>query len=361
MAFALSFQNQGTAKTAVGKASLQPIPIPRLRDEYILVKTIAVALNPTDWQTVDENAGSRAKGNTLLGCDFAGIVVEIGKSVKKEWKIGDRIAGVAHGGNDIEPEDGTFASYIMVKGDIAFHIPPSVSFEEASSLGCGVTTVALGLYKYMSLALLTFPLSKPYSERKTPILIYGGSSATGTLAIQFAKVSGLEVITTSSPRNFQLLKDLGANHVLDYHDSTCGANIRCLAKNELHHVFDTIATPSSAQICADALSTSADNLYVNLVGVKMPRDDVKNIFFLGYSVTGEEYEIEGDIWPAAYEDFELGKKMFVLLEGLLENGMIRNHPLRTMNDGLARILEGMSDMKEGKVSGEKLVYRIGEP
>lgn len=125
-------------------------------------------------------------------------------------------------------------------------------------------------------------------------------------------------------------------------------------------MFDTIATPSSAQICADALSTSADNLYVNLMGVEMPRDDVKNVFFLGYSVTGEEYEIEGDIWPAASEDFELGKKIFTLLEGLLENGLIRNHPLRIMNGGLAGILEGLREMKEGKVSGEKLVYRIGE-
>lgn len=95
-----ALQNQGIVKTAVGKASLQSIPIPRLRNEYILVKTIAVALNPTDWQTVSENPSPRAKGNTLLGCDFAGIVVEVGKDVRKGWKRGDGIAGVAHGGLD---------------------------------------------------------------------------------------------------------------------------------------------------------------------------------------------------------------------------------------------------------------------
>ncbi|TGO39130.1 hypothetical protein BHYA_0060g00430 [Botrytis hyacinthi] len=361
-------ENYGIVKTAVGEARLQPIPIPRFRDDYILVKTIAVAINPTDWQTVDEKPSPRTKGPTLLGCDFAGIVVEIGKGVKKEWKKGDRIAGMAHGvkwicltsadvntGNDIEPEDGTFATYIVVKGDVVFHIPDSVSFEEAASLGVGITTVALGFYKYLSLPLLT----------KFPILIYGGSSATGTLAIQFAKLlrerSGLKVITTSSPRNFELLKSLGTDHVLDYHDPNCGAEIRSLTQNKLHHVFDTIATQSSAQICADALSTSGEKIYVNLMGIEMPRDDVKNIFFLGYSVTGEEYEIEGEVWPAASEDFELGKTAFVLLERLLQKGLIKNHPVKIMNGGLKGILEGMREMMEGKVSGEKLVYKVGEP
>ncbi|KAF7951698.1 hypothetical protein EAE96_006997 [Botrytis aclada] len=353
-------ENYGIVKTAAGEARLQAIPIPRLRDDYILVKTIAVAINPTDWQTVDEKFRPRTKGPTLLGCDFAGIVVEIGKGVEKKWKKGDRIAGIAHGDNDIEPEDGTFATYIMVKGDVAFHIPDNVSFEEAASLGVGVTTVVLGFYKYLSLPLLTFPLPRPNPENKFPVLVYGGSSVTGTLAIQFAKLSGLQVITTSSPRNFELLKSLGADHVLDYNDPNCGAEIRSLTQNKLHHVFDTIATQSSAQICANALSTSDENIYVNLMGIEMPRNDVRNIFFLGYSITGEGYEIEGEVWPAAPEDFELGKKAFVLLERLLENGLVKNHPVKIMRGCLNGILEGMREMKKGKVSGEKLIYRVGE-
>lgn len=76
----------------------------------------------------------------------------------------------------------------MIKGDIAFHIPDHISFEEAASFGCGVTTVVLAFYKYLSLPLLTVPLGESRSESKFPILIYGGSSATGTLAIQFARL-----------------------------------------------------------------------------------------------------------------------------------------------------------------------------
>jgi NADPH-dependent curcumin reductase CurA len=87
-------------ENGTGKAAVASIPIPRLRDDYILVKTIAVALNPTDWQTLDETP---KPGTTysLLGCDAAGIVVEVGKNVTKKFKKGDRIAGVAHGGEFI--------------------------------------------------------------------------------------------------------------------------------------------------------------------------------------------------------------------------------------------------------------------
>jgi NADPH:quinone reductase-like Zn-dependent oxidoreductase len=93
----MALQNRGLLKTGLGKAGVASIPIPRLRDDYILVKTIAVALNPTDWQTVDEIPKSETT-KLLLGCDYAGIVVEVGKAVTKDFKKGDRIAGGAHGG-----------------------------------------------------------------------------------------------------------------------------------------------------------------------------------------------------------------------------------------------------------------------
>ena len=97
----MSLQNHGIFQTAQGKASLKAIPIPKLRDDYILVKTVAVALNPADWQTLDEAFPPR-KTKTLLGCDFSGIVVEVGKNVTKDFKKGDRIAGGSHGGEFLQ-------------------------------------------------------------------------------------------------------------------------------------------------------------------------------------------------------------------------------------------------------------------
>ncbi|KAG0650013.1 ACT-toxin biosynthesis S2 [Hyphodiscus hymeniophilus] len=349
-------QNRGILKIAQGKAVLATIPIPKIPDNFILVKTVAVALNPTDWQTVDEKPKAGIPPS-LLGCDAAGIVVEVGKGVTKDFKPGDRIAGFSHGGNDLHAEYGCFANYILVKGDVAMHIPPGMSFEDAATLPCGVGTCCLGMYKELGLPWLSFPLE----EKKAPaptLLIYGGSSASGTLAIQYAKLSGLKVITTASPRNFDLLKNLGADHVFDYHDPACGAAIRELTKNDLHLVFDTIATASTAAICAEALSSSPGGLYVALLPVEFPREDVKNVFFLGYTLGGEVFEIEGEVWPAVPDDFELSKKFVTLTEKLLEQGKIKPHPA-DVRDGIENILDGMQEMKDGKHSGVKLVYRIG--
>lgn len=77
-----------------GVAAVRDVSIPKLRDEWALVKVNAVGLNPTDWQHIDlgyADVGSR------IGCDYAGVVFEVGSKVTK-FKKGNRIAGFAHGG-----------------------------------------------------------------------------------------------------------------------------------------------------------------------------------------------------------------------------------------------------------------------
>lgn len=90
------------------------------------------------------------------------------------------------------------------------HIPSHMSFADAATLPCGLTTVALGLYKHLGIPL------PPVIAKNAWILVYGGSSATGSLAIQFAKLSGLKVVTTCSPHNFDFVRKLGADTVFDY-------------------------------------------------------------------------------------------------------------------------------------------------
>lgn len=124
-----------------------------------------------------------ASPGALVGCDFAGIVEEVGKGVTKQWKKGDRIAGFAHGGNHVQHEDGAFAEYILVKGDVALPIPDNLSFEKAATLGVAFVTVGQGLYQKMELARP----SRPSTEGKF-ILIYGGSGGMGSFGIQFAKL-----------------------------------------------------------------------------------------------------------------------------------------------------------------------------
>ena len=86
--------NFGLIREGTGRAMLKRITMPKLPNDYILVRTVAIALNPTDWTSLD------AVGNdgTIVGCDYAGIVEEVGHTVKKSFKKGDRVAGFAHGG-----------------------------------------------------------------------------------------------------------------------------------------------------------------------------------------------------------------------------------------------------------------------
>lgn len=78
-----------------GKATaILEVPTPAIRDEWVLVKVKAVALNPTDWKHVDYG---HADAGSKVGCDYAGIVEETGSKVTK-FKKGDRIAGSVRGG-----------------------------------------------------------------------------------------------------------------------------------------------------------------------------------------------------------------------------------------------------------------------
>lgn len=125
---------------SLGNAQVTTTPVPPLRDDYILVRTTAVGLNPTDWKSIDGISGPNVVG-CRAGCDYAGIVESVGAAVTKPFKKGDRICGVAHGANQGVPDDGAFGEYILVKGDLAIKIPEGLTDEEAAGLGIGITTV----------------------------------------------------------------------------------------------------------------------------------------------------------------------------------------------------------------------------
>ncbi|KAJ5197646.1 Alcohol dehydrogenase superfamily zinc-type [Penicillium cf. viridicatum] len=89
-------------------------PIPTLRDNCVLVNNVSVALNPIDWKHID----FLAPRGVLVRWDYAGIVQDVGKEVKKSFKKGDRVCGFVHGSNTVQPEDGAFPEYIVAKGNL---------------------------------------------------------------------------------------------------------------------------------------------------------------------------------------------------------------------------------------------------
>ena len=332
-----------------GKAEIQTVSLPKLRDGYVLAKVKSVALNPTDWKHV----AFLATPGATVGCDFAGIVEEVGPKVTKGWKKGDRIAGFSHGVNALQTEDGCFADYALMKGDVALRIPDNLSFEEAATLGIGITTVGQGLYRSLGL-----PLPGDGSVDGAWLLIYGGSTATGTLAIQYAKLSGARVVSINSPSNDKLVKSLGADAAFDYHDPECGAKIRKYTDDKLVQAFDCISEGDSGKICAQAISSKGGKISGLLPNVKTGRDDVSFTSTLGYMIKGEPIKFAGNDIPGVPGEFEHGKKVWALAEKLLAEGKIKVHPTDVRQGGLDKIHEGLDDMKNGKVSGKKIVYNI---
>ncbi|KAI4127088.1 MAG: hypothetical protein LQ338_003374 [Usnochroma carphineum] len=347
-------------------------PLPKPRGSHLIVKTKAVALNPTDWMHIDYMPSTGA----IPGCDFAGTVEQVGKAVTGDFQVGDRVAGVTHGGiysstplnsnpfkadldhfsslgNALNHNDGAFAEHVSAKASVVLKIPDSMSFEEAATLGAGITTVGQALYQSLGLPYPTQP-----TKDKIHLLIYGGSTATGTLAIQYAKLSGLEVTALSSAHNFDLLKSLGAHHVFDYHSPTVSADIRTATDNKLQYAFDCIATTDTAKICVDAMGP-AGGKYTSLLSlVELPREDVSNASTAMYTCFGEDFMFGKTGLSANPNDEKFAGDFWELTEKFLAEGKIKAHPPQVCDGGLEGVLEGLQDLREQKVSGVKLVYKV---
>jgi NADPH:quinone reductase-like Zn-dependent oxidoreductase len=181
---------------------LAEIEKPTPTDDQLLVKVRAASVNPYDWHFVEgapkimrAGVGLRKPKDTRLGVDFAGTVEAVGKNVT-QFKPGDEVFG---------GRSGAFAEYVCPRADRAVAIkPPNVSFEQAASVNiAGVTALQAIRDK-----------GKVQSGQK--VLINGASGGVGTFAVQIAKTFGADVTGVCSTRNIDLVKSLGADHVIDY-------------------------------------------------------------------------------------------------------------------------------------------------
>lgn len=180
---ALKVSSPGHVSVASG------IAIPSIQPDEALVRVRYVALNPVDAKSVDL---SPTQGATV-GCDFAGEVVEIGAAVEKPLTAGDRVCGCIFGNNPAQPGNGAFAEFVAVPGDLLLRVPAEMTLQSAATLGVGLATSGLALYQALELPWPRLDLFEPETQvvaeasSTSFILISGGGTATGTLAIQLAR------------------------------------------------------------------------------------------------------------------------------------------------------------------------------
>jgi NADPH:quinone reductase-like Zn-dependent oxidoreductase len=216
-----------------------------------------------------------------------------------------------------------------------------------------------GLYQHLKLPKPDAPAKEPF-----PILIYGGSTAMGVSGIQYAKLSGATVITTSSPHNFDYLRSLGADHVFDYNDESSPEKIRELTGGKLHLAWDCQSTEQSAVFVAKAMNPEEGGRVGTLLPVPQAKVSEVNAKVeaqntLYYTAFGEPFTYFG-VKPAVPEDLEFAKDFWELSRKLYAEGKVK--PVRVIKnrggEGLEGVLEGLKELKAGKVSGGKLVYTL---
>lgn len=164
----------------------QDAAVPQLADDMILVRTVAVALSPFDTKPL----GYLAAAGAIAGMDFAGEVVAIGSKVRTaaHIKVGYRVCGVVAGSNALSPNVGAFAEYVAAADITTIKIPSYMSFEGAASLGSSLAAVGTALFQSLGVPGTPKNPSNPPEGPPINVLVYGGSTATGTLAIQLLKL-----------------------------------------------------------------------------------------------------------------------------------------------------------------------------
>ncbi|PLB46695.1 alcohol dehydrogenase [Aspergillus steynii IBT 23096] len=334
---------------------LTSVAIPEITADEILVQTKAVALNPSDWKMV---ANATVTPGPISGGDFAGVVVKRGNDVGG-IEVGDRVFAYVFGANPAHPSHGAFAEYVATCPDLCFRMPPFMSFETGASLGLGLMTVGL---VFKSFGLRPFEPPSPNSRTKPYVLVYGGSTATGTLAIQLFKHHGFVPVSTCSPRNFELVQRLGAEAVFDYASPTCKEDIRAYTKGELEYAMDAIADSRATTICYGAIGESGGR-YTALESyperLRGRRKKVKPDWVLCPTIFGERIDLAGSYQRVAQpEDREFAIRWAAHCTALLETGKLQAHPIQVQPGGLQRVANGLDLLRKKQVSGKKLVYPL---
>ena len=182
--------------------TLEDVPMPALADDDILVRVRAASVNPLDFhylrgtpyplRAIAGLARPKVRG---LGADMAGIVEAVGQNVTR-FEVGDEVFG---GRNE------TFAEYVRLPQDGVVEMkPPNLTFEQAASVPVAAFSALQALR------------DKARVQASQKVLINGAGGGVGTFAVQIAKAFGAEVTGVCSTAKVDLVRSIGADHVIDY-------------------------------------------------------------------------------------------------------------------------------------------------
>ncbi len=308
---------------------LKEVAKPTPKDDEVLVKVHAASLNAADLEIlrgdwVARFEGPRRPKHRILGSDIAGRIEAVGENVK-QFQPGDKVWGDL----SFPYAFGTFAEYVAVSENALAPKPASMTYEEAST------------YPQAAIISLQTLRDKGQIQPGQKVLINGAGGGMGTFAVQIAKMYGAEVTGVDSSRKFDMLRSLGADHVIDYTKEDYTKSGQCydvivdvVADRSVFDYSRALSPEGKFIIVGGSLSTF---LQVVLVGALISRLGSKSLGINKYESNNRED------YASLEELFEAGKVVPVI---------DRCYPL-------SEVPEAFRYLQEGHALG-KVVITAGE-
>ncbi|CVL11613.1 related to quinone reductase [Fusarium proliferatum] len=334
-------------------------PIPKPGPGDVLIKVIIAGTNPKDWKIpvwLGEDANT--------GDDIAGIVEAVGENVVG-FNKGDRVAAF----HEMRTPNGAFAEYATAPYYTTFHIPDSVSFEEAATIPLAAYTSVCALFQELEIPEPWSPLAK--TETKRPLLIYGASTATGAYGIKLAAAANVHpIIAVGSQRSAFIkpfLDESKGDALVDYtahktEEELVQAIQEAFKKGgapdgRCWKAFDSVSEDSTVKTVTKAIAGPPDSTgrkpKVTNILMKKDVEGADPSVDIVVSMVGqvhdkdEKNKLLGVVWGAAFA------------RGLRE-GWFTAHPYVVGKNGLEGLSDGLKDLKEGRTRAQKFLTVIGE-
>ncbi|KAB8246181.1 chaperonin 10-like protein [Aspergillus flavus] len=365
-----------------GPLVIKDIPVPQCHPTEVLVKVRAVATNAADWKIYEGHFPQVLP--VLLGCDVAGEVAEVGRSVVG-LNVGDRVCSrvfqvkclltcrqvagftqqqlvgmesmMAIGSVASDLRHGGYQKFVPMLPRMIFKIPESVPNEIATTFGCSFFTAAAGVFKSLG---FPFPIPEVASVEK--VLVWGAASAVGAFAVQLLKASHMEVIAVCSAKNFDYIRNLGASHVIDYHGTDVAAQLR-EQRIRVKKAFDSISSLETCNACLDIVGeggTVADVQFLEALrrpGIGMEHINVVDILGEAVSFSHRKEGATNDT-----KNSQQAPLLSPLVNDWVPNGLVagilKGVQYQIYSGGLNSIDQAIRDHRDGKIAGKAVITGI---
>ncbi|OQU95120.1 Alcohol dehydrogenase GroES-like domain-containing protein [Cladophialophora immunda] len=327
-------------------------PVPRAGEGELLIKVICTGCNPKDWKSVVYSNKPLNSGD-----DIAGIVEQVGEKVVG-FRKGDRVAAF----HQMRTAHGSFAEYAIAPAHTTLHLPDQVSFEEAATIPLAAFTAAVGLYHCLQLT----PPWEPATAR-TPLIVYGASSAVGAFVLKLACRSNIHPIIAIAGNGHLMVEKLidrsKGDVVVDYREgeehliSRVHETLAERGIDSVGHAFDCISEHGSPELMARLLAPNGHATFVLLEKdySAVAKKILTSLTYVGYVHTGP-FPVnakKGVRFNPDGHGHDFGAVYSSVFARGLADGWLTAHPYQIVANGLRGLPVALKNLQGGRASAKK--------